>query len=351
MTTNALAIYDKITDPIAASKSLAVAVASVVGGTNIDQGQAIALVCICEGIHPIDFSRRYHWIPGKGASMRADAMLAEFAMNHGGTYERIEKSTTRAAINFTKDGKIYNCELNRRGLFLSRWPWAKEDKSAGTLGWFKANAEVYRLIAEGKTDDEIFRIMQPHFKDNYGTELDWQNMLWVRLVSDSIRSICSEINAGIYTPEEMQDVDNDTLVVAEQRAKPPTAAELLGRANVSPPTNGNGSAILAVALKSNGVTTRAEPTPVIEEVVDDGPTFVPDESQIEQATAGPQLATSAQLDRLQSLRGEINLSNDEWNAALAKRNVHAARSLTSAQAQELIDKMTARKQQLASVPN
>lgn len=354
MTATALAVYDKISDPIAASRSLAKAVASVVGGTSVDQGEAIALVCICEGIHPIDFNRRYHWIPGKGASMRSDAMLAEFAMNYGGTYERIEKSPRRAALNFTtKAGKVFVCELNRRGLFLSRWPWAKEDKSAGTIGWKKANAEVYRLIGDGKSDDEIFAIMQPQFKDNYGTELDWQNMLWVRLVSDSIRSICSEINAGIYTPEEIQDIDvgeSSSAVNGSANGKHrPTAAELMASQVVEA---GAETRIVDAVVSTNGHTTEPYTEESNGEVNGDGYEFVPEESQAE-PTPLPQSngVTRGQLDRLQLLRGDIQLSADEWAAALAKRNVKAAHSLTQQQAQELIDKMEARKSQLVSVPN
>src|SRR5574343_201221 len=102
MSSNALALYAK-------------AVASVIPNTSEAQGEAIALTCMVDGIHPIDFARRYHWIPGKGPSMRSDAMTAEFKLNHGGDYECLEKTARRAAIKFTTAaGKAYTFELTRR---------------------------------------------------------------------------------------------------------------------------------------------------------------------------------------------------------------------------------------------
>ncbi len=334
---NALAIYQKVSDPIAKSKEMARSVASVVPNTTESQGEAIALVCMCEGIHAIDFARRYHWIPGKGPSMRADAMLGEFEMNEGGKYRRIEKSPTRAAIYFkTKDGDEYTLELTRRQMLLSRWPWASNDKDKKMLGWRAANARVVELLAEGKTEDQVFYELQPHFKDNWGTEADWQNMLYARLASDSLRSICAKLVAGVYTPEEMGDLEVLSTSVSTNAPAPPTAAEVLR----SPVTQSTQPADAVVNIDAAGV--QVQQTQQVEEAPFEDAEFTAKPTEATNAANSGNGVTRAQLDKLISLREQMQLPDTDWNAALAKRNVQAAHSLTKDQAAELIDKMEAR---------
>lgn len=326
MSNNALAVYQKIADPVAAVKLMAKSVASMIPGTSIDQGEGIAWVCLIEGIHPLDFNRRYHWMPGKGATMRADAMQGEFEMNFGGRFEVIESTHEVASANVTpKDGKLQQLTLSRRNCFLSRWPWAKAEKN-GAMGWQKANQEVYRMIADGKSDDEIFIAMQPHFKDNWGTEFDWKNMLWARLVSSAIRIVCSQVNAGIYTPEEMEDVDEniiDAVSFTATKARA-TAAEVMESVANPIPTGQPAEVVVDVTPSSVKVADVAPFEDLPQDVGVDGS------------------ATRAQLERLLQLRSQMNLSDIDWNAALANRNVKAAHSLTKEQAAELIDKMEAR---------
>lgn len=332
MSNNTLAVWQKVANPIAEAKSMAKAVASVVAGTSPEQGEAIALVCMCEGIHPLDFARRYHWIPGKGASMRSDAMLGEFELNEGGSYRRIEKSPKRAAIWFrTKQGDEYELELTRRQLLLSRWPWASNEKNKNVLGWRAANIEVAKMFAEGKSEDEVFAAMLPHFKDNWGTELDWQNMLFARLVSDSLRSICAKLVAGVYTPEEMYDADNTVEAVSfTPPTTRPTAADVMAS---------NASKVVAAEV------TAAEPIPVgsdAEIVVEIAPEGVATEQLPFTPDNTNGHATRSQLDKLLELRQQMQLSDTDWNNALANRKVNAAHSLTKEQAAELIGKMESR---------
>jgi hypothetical protein len=92
----ALAVYQRVDNPIAFANEMAKTFAATTG-VPLEQGAAVALTCLCEGLTPVDYRRRYHTIDGK-PTMRADAMLAEFRMNHGGDYEIVERSATRAAI-------------------------------------------------------------------------------------------------------------------------------------------------------------------------------------------------------------------------------------------------------------
>lgn len=191
MSSNALTTYQKVNDPIAFSDSHAEACASLMN-CNKHQGKAVALTCLCEGLTPIEFARRYHLVQGKPA-MRADAMLAEFRMNHNGDYDIIERSPTRAAIKLTRDGKTFEAEFTWEEAKQSRWPWNDwKDPSKG-------------------------------LKDNWGTPTDQRNMLWARLVSDSFRVFCPELVAGVYTPEELGDVIEGEIVNVQ--STPMTASQ------------------------------------------------------------------------------------------------------------------------------
>lgn len=220
----ALTIYDKVENPISFMKELAKAAASL-AGVNDTQGEVIAWVCLLEQMHPVDFVKKYHIIQGK-PSMRADAMLVEFRRNHGGNYKLVTNTPDCCEIAFTdKAGEVYTRSLTKRDVLLSRWPWQSE-RDNKDAGWRKCTIRVLELFAAGQSVDQVWLTMQPLFKDNYGTPLDWQDMLFNRLVSSSMKKICPEVAAGIYTPEEVQDVlDNQPAVrVSDNR---PTAAALM----------------------------------------------------------------------------------------------------------------------------
>lgn len=352
-----LTLYEGLPNKIQAAKEMARAVASVVANTTVDQGEAIALVCIAEGLHAIDFSRRYHWIPGKGPSMRADAMRSEYELNFSGRADVVANSTKEARIVFTAgDGKQHDCYADRRSFFLSRWPWSKDH------GWLRCNQMVYELIDAGKSDDEIFRTMQPYMKDNWGTERDWKNMMLARLTSESLRAICPKLVAGIYTPEEMEDADAidvvGRVVSTDTAPAPKTSAMDMMRSATN--GNGNGSHSPTVsttaAAQSPQLNLGEQPSPATTndseadgDVVDAEFTVTTDESQLE---PGDRI-TRSQLDKLLSLRADLAdvMPAGTWEAALAKRGAKTAHSLTTQQAAELIDRLDAYRRQLQPVGN
>lgn len=195
---NTMAVYERIQDPLAFCKQMAKPVAAMMG-CNQDQGESIALAILCEGVTVSEFMRRNHWIPGKGPSMRSDAMLAEFRMNHAGSYEIISNTPYLAEINFTDaSGKEYNRKLTARDCLMSRWPWSKSP------GWKTSVSKAAQMFGDGETEQVVLGTLISGCGDNWGTLVDWQNMLWARLVSSSLRVICPELVAGVYTPEELQ---------------------------------------------------------------------------------------------------------------------------------------------------
>lgn len=136
-------------------------------------GAVILMTCMQENITPIDFIRKYHMIKGK-PSMQAKAMLAEFR-RIGGKHKVVEQSPTRAAIELTFEGQTNLFELTWEDAKESRWPWKDVSRTA--------------------------------LKDNWSTNLDRQNMLWARVVSTAVDAVAPEVSHGVYTPEEMEDVD------------------------------------------------------------------------------------------------------------------------------------------------
>lgn len=209
-TANTVAIYKKPTEAIAFAKEMADSIAAL-AGCNANQGRAVALVCMCEAINPLQFQQKYHFIDGK-PSMKAQAQLAEYRMNEGGRYRIVKSDHLMAALEFVDayDNK-YDRQMTREELLLSRWPWISERQATDRKlpepgGWRHCTARVRQLTKEGKSDQEVWEAMLPYYKDNYGTEADWKNMLMARLIGESMRAIAPEMAAGIYTPEEIRDV-------------------------------------------------------------------------------------------------------------------------------------------------
>lgn len=299
----ALAIYEKVENPIAFCDAMAETCAAITG-CSLQQGKGVALTCLCEGITPHEYARTYHNIQGK-SSMRADAMLAHFRTKYGGKHKVVERSATRAAIELVNsDGDIFAADFTWEDAQGSRWPWKDpEDHKKG-------------------------------LKDNWSTPTDQKNMLWARLVSDSIRAFQPEVVAGIYTPEELQDANVVETVIKTDAPARLTAAEAMAAA--ANHTNGNGSS-----------ATDAPPFEAAENIED--AEYTP--ASPDQPPAEEGFATKAQIERLNDLRRELNMPVKAWDDALAKRNARTAHGLKVADAQEIIDKLEARRRTAPAAKN
>lgn len=287
----ALAIYEKVDNPIAFCDAMGETCAAIVG-CSLQQGKGVALTCLCEGITPHEYARTYHNIQGK-SSMRADAMLAIFRTKYGGKHRIIERSATRAAIELVNaEGDVYAAEFTWADAEASRWPWKDADNHGKGL------------------------------KDNWSTPTDQKNMLWARLVSDSIRAFQPEVVAGIYTPEEIGDLDVVSTTIATTGEKRRTAAEVMAEA--AAPT-----ATLAA--------------PPAEDVADAEFTVAEPPFEATSQPMGDGFATPAQVERLNALREELNPPQNVWDEALKKRGATTVHGLKQADAQGLIDKFEAKR--------
>lgn len=286
-----LSIYDKVDDPLTFSEKAGALMAKsgMLGLPNVEAGFVVAFTCACERITPIQFSRRYHIINGK-PTMRADAMLAEAVMNHGAKFRVVEKSPDRAAIELTRDGNATLFELTWDQARDEKWPYTR-DKGGN-----------------------------PILKDNWATARGRQSMLWARVISDAVRTTFPEVNAGVYSPEEMSDaggvliqdpttvpepaVDADVPSLAVPAAQPP-AAEVTTSVMVAP---------------DQPMVRTPVPEPVVTE----------------------ELASDQQRMQIELMFAEGKVALNDRRKVLAKRGCESIDQLTRSQADELIGKMQAR---------
>jgi hypothetical protein len=160
-------------------------------------------------------------------------MLAKF-VERGGKFTITERSDTRAAATFTKDGNVLKSEF--------------------TL----AEAQAKRIVFNTKGE----------VKNTWGK---WpKQMLWSRLVSDNVRTLDPGVNMGTYTPEEASDFDDAKTVhpvpsnvptpmtvsaaVQDQKPEPEPTTASTGKA-IPPPTANHApdkpKAIVPEVMKDN----------------------------------------------------------------------------------------------------
>jgi hypothetical protein len=285
---NTLATYDRVTDPIAFSEHLSKSL-ELLCGAPVGSGTAIGMLMLCEGLTVMEVAQRYHFIQGR-PSKRSDAMLAEFRMNWGGDYEVVERSPNRAAIKFTDSrGRVYEREFTLAQLNESRWPW------------------------------KDWQNHEKGYKDNYGTPKDRETMMFARLVSDSLRFICPELVAGVYTPEEMEDLAPAAAVTAIKAT--PTIDERIAAAKAAPVED---------VIVDASFTVATDPAP----------------AAAEHDPAAPGSIHGRQAERVDQLFTILGMTPEQRESALAKRKASVVRNLSANDAQELIDRLEAKAREL-----
>lgn len=237
------------------------------GLSNPEQGFVIAMTCQMEGITPLQFIRKYHIIQKK-PSMRTDAMLAEF-LTMGGKHEIVDLNPDRVTVRLCPPGTNtwYDFTVTWEQMQKEPWPWVdKNDPKKG-------------------------------LKDSWSTPLQRQTMLFNRLISDRIRKLCPQINAGIYTPEELQDMVS---VMSE-----PTAT-------LAPEK-------LAQLLPADPVKQ--------------------DLAELEQVLNEPQVCTSEQADKIYELFNALGTSSAKRAKTFESYGHTTVFELSSLQASELIGRL------------
>jgi len=179
-----LDVYDRISDPMAAIKTLGGAIfkSGIFGLDKPEQGEILAMQCFAERKSPLELARTYHFIQGQLA-IRSDALLAKFHQA-GGSVTWTTRSDTEVVARFQRGVSYANI--------------------IATIDEYISNGTATK--ADGKT-----------LKDNWKK---WpRRMLTARAISEGVRLIAPECCFGVYLAEE---IESKTLEVV-----PTTIAEII----------------------------------------------------------------------------------------------------------------------------
>ncbi len=199
--TNAMSLFDRMADPMAAIEKMGkfLALSGMFGCEKVEQGMVIALACLCERKSPLEIMRHYHIIENK-LSMRAEAMLAAFLANGG----KIKW------LNVGDDGK------EARAVFTPKGGDALE------LAFSIEDAKRMKVSFVGKNGGAT------QWTKNPGA------MMRARLISKSVRMLDPGAVTGTYTPEEIMDFDNLKDAAPEPEQALAGAPKLLGKVQPAP---------------------------------------------------------------------------------------------------------------------
>lgn len=297
--TRSLTVYERMPDPLEATRMLgnAIAKSGMFGCGSVEAGQVFAMECLARRMPPLMLAERYHVICGK-LSMKAEAMLAGFEAE-GGKYKVLSRTPDLVEIEVTINDGTHRLSLS----------W--EDAQKEPFVYDVKEAEAVKLLATGK---------KPPLKPKYATPRARMQMLWARLVSDSVRFLCPKVVSGAYTPEEISDFDE----VAAESPKPAAS----GQASVVD------QAAAAAAGKDRQPVQDAEfEIKAAVQATPEAAAAAQPPAPIE--PAGPQYATDDQRQLIKDLFDALGMTPEQREKALAKRHVSSLRSLTVEQAVEL----------------
>lgn len=306
---NELAFYNRIADPLQAAEQLGTWLykSSMMGVATKEAGIAVAATLLTERISPMEFTRRYHIIECK-PSMRSDYMLARF-QELGGTM-KIHK----------RDGEGSDVSLTWNG-----------ETTRFSLSWDEAQQEPFSKDGKGK------------IKTNYATPRARMQMLFARCVSDGIRAICPQVNAGSYTPEETMDMlgkSDDSIIEAEFSTIQTTESDAATQ-------SGTSQAPAAVAAPSNGEANSHTAKPSNREPLREngGVSAIIGEQAAKQAEMEQQLSppadslvTESQLQDLARLKSALKMTTEAWKELIANPKLgghDSAKKMNQEQAERL----------------
>jgi len=164
-----LDVYDRMSDPLAAIKTLGGAIfkSGIFGLDKPEQGEVLAMQCLAERKSPLELARTYHFIQGQLA-IRSDALLAKFHQA-GGSVTWQKRTDSEVEATFKRGTSYANI--------------------VATMDEYIANGTATK--ADGKT-----------LKDNWRK---WpRRMLTARAISEGVRLVAPECCFGVYVAEEIE---------------------------------------------------------------------------------------------------------------------------------------------------
>lgn len=297
---NELALYDKIPNPMDAARQLGewVHKSQLFGTACTEQANVIALECLARGVPPMDLANTYHVI-GNKLSMKADAMAGRF-QKLGGKIKVVERSGKRAAVEVYYEGVTTSFSYTADEALSepSTYNYAKKDEN-----------DVVEAIGDSSKRKKLIDTKRMAIKPKYATERSLMQMLWARVISDAIRTVCPMVNAGTYAPEDFGTSVDDGDVVDVEIVKPEPKRTETSSSESKPEKTAN--------PKEEPVTSASkEEKPPVD--------------------TREQPCSAEQIVRIKELWISLACTKDQIDAMLKKREVNAVKSLTSAQADMLI---------------
>lgn len=352
---SALAFYRKIADPMDAVNKLGkvFSTSGMFGCANDDQGRVLAMICLTEGKTPSQILKRHHIIGGK-LSDKADAMLAAFRMS-GGRHFIKQYTPEVVEIEFSTPDQKFTAKFTLAEALEEDYIYTKEAVSG--------------KVAKRNADGTLNRWA---FKDNWSTPRRRAQMMWARVISDTVRHLMPEVNFGEYTPDELggtEDFSEDVYVdaefevvhgeaataVAESTAAVATEAVPAKRSRAAKTTEaateaasdaadsgdgGEGVAAEVFAEAAVADMAKAEAAPFVADAKPEAKPGTP-EAQLQtppNANADAEaIIDMPRLLRLKELKDAIGYTPEDWiGRVLAKFKVPTAKQLTRGQADALI---------------
>tara|TARA_R110000868_G_scaffold259467_1_gene517718 strand:+ start:3655 stop:4821 length:1167 start_codon:yes stop_codon:yes gene_type:complete len=192
--------------PMAEMQSLAqdAAKSGMFGLQNPSQAICLMALCQAEGINPVLALRRYHIIEGK-PSMRADAMLAEFAARGGGVIWHVRNDEIVVATFFIDSKKMDEKAIERARTRAAAM--LENDHATVMESSFPGEETIIRSMADAdaKKTSMSWDKDTRQFKKKHVWQANPRQMLTARVITEGVRLIAPGVVAGIYAPEEIED--------------------------------------------------------------------------------------------------------------------------------------------------
>ena len=137
------------------------------GIDSVDQAMALMSIAQAEGKHPAIIARDFHIIKGRPAK-KAEAMMRDLIQSGGSVkWNTLDDTLADATFSHPQGGTV-------------RITW-----------------DIKRATTAGLTGNDTWRKYP-------------RAMLRSRVVSEGVRTVCPLATSGVYTPEEVQDMVNET---------------------------------------------------------------------------------------------------------------------------------------------
>lgn len=259
----------------------------IFGCQNHYQGKVFALEAMTGTF--LRLANAYHVFPSGRLTRKADDMLAGF-VEIGGDYSILQRDQDAVSISMT-----LNCETTEFGM-----TW--EDAQKEPFVYQGKESEVIAKLAKGEI---------PPLKPKYATPHSRMQMMWARLISDSVRAMAPQVAAGRYTPEEMSDFLPWVKLAEGLVGDPPAVRPVMK----------------APAIPVEAIQAFADSLPIADEV----------KEEVVEA-----LASEKSVEILQGLLDKLNAPKAALDAAFKRRKVKRLEELSEGAAREWIEELRAR---------